>query len=141
MEDDLRILTGLSTQATQSSSSATQKSDKSTDSTSFADILAQTQDLHFSNHAQQRLQSRQIDLNAESVSRLSEAVDRVEKKGSQSSLVLMDDVAYLVNVPERMVITAVDTTKGGEGVFTKIDSVVLAEPSSSENSKSLDVQA
>lgn len=141
MEEDLRLQSGYSIQSTQSNTSAAQKADKSTNQASFSEILAQTQDLHFSNHAQQRLQSRQIDLDADSVSRLSEAVDRVEKKGSQSSLVLMDDIAYLVNVPERTVITAVDTTKGGEGVFTKIDSVVLAEPSSSMNSSSLDIQA
>lgn len=141
MEEDLRLQSGYSVQSIQSNTSTAQKNGKSTDQASFSEILAHTQDLHFSNHAQQRLQSRQIDLDADSVSRLSEAVDRVEKKGSQSSLVLMDDIAYLVNVPERTVITAVDTTKGGEGVFTKIDSVVLAEPSSSINSPSLDLRA
>jgi len=39
----------------------------------------------------------------------------------------MDDIAFIVNVKSRMVITAMDATKRGEGVFTQIDSVVLAD--------------
>ena len=141
MEDDLRVLLGSSVQATQTNLTSTQKSKQTSETTSFSDVLAQAQDIKFSNHAQKRLQSRQIDLDEEDVSRLSNAVDQVEKKGSQSSLVLMDDIAYLVNVPERTVVTAIDTNKGGQGVFTQIDSVVLAEPSRSDNVQSVNVQA
>jgi hypothetical protein len=39
----------------------------------------------------------------------------------------MDDMAFIVNVKNRMVVTAMDASKRGEGVFTKIDSVVLAD--------------
>jgi flagellar operon protein len=90
---------------------------------SFAEIL----DLKFSKHAQNRLQARQIILDDEGLARLAAAVDKVEKRGGQESLVLMDDLAFIVNVPERMVVTAMDANKRGEGVFTQIDSVVLAD--------------
>lgn len=90
---------------------------------SFAEIL----DLKFSKHAQNRLQARQITLNDEGLARLAAAVDKVEKRGGQESLVLMDDMAFIVNVRERMVVTAMDANKRGEGVFTQIDSVVLAD--------------
>jgi len=90
---------------------------------SFAEIL----DLKFSKHAQNRLQARQITLDDEGLARLAAAVDKVEKRGGQESLVLMDDLAFIVNVPERMVVTAMDANKRGEGVFTQIDSVVLAD--------------
>lgn len=129
MDDGLRIQQSRPVQPAQKELSVGQKNNAGQGEASFSEVLSQVQDVRFSNHAQSRLQSRQINLNAESVSRLSDAVDRVEKKGSQTSLVLMDDLAFLVNVPERLVVTAVDTNKGGEGVFTQIDSVVLAEPS------------
>ena len=86
-------------------------------------------------------ESRQINLTADSVNRLSEAVDRVEKRGGQSSLVLMDDLAFLVNVPKRLVVTAVDANSRGEGVFTQIDSVVLAEPSRMDSTANVNVKA
>ncbi len=107
---------------------------QSTGTTSFADELAKAQDLKFSNHAQKRLQTRDITLSDDSLARLATAVDKAEKRGGRESLVLMDDLAFIVNVKDRLVITAMDTNNNGEGVFTKIDSVVLADPSSSQKS-------
>lgn len=141
MVDEFLVQLGQSVQPTRNDAAVTQKNSQKSGETSFSEILNQVQDVRFSNHAQKRLESRQINLDAESVSRLSEAVDRVEKKGSQSSLVLMDDVAFLVNVPQRLVVTAVDAANRGEGVFTQIDSVVLAEPSRSENKSNLNIKA
>ena len=129
MDDALRIQREQAVTSIQPNVSSVQKNQQKTGGASFGEVLSQVQDVQFSNHAQKRLQSRQINLDAESVSRLSEAVDRVEKRGGQSSLVLMDDLAFLVNVPKRLVVTAVDANSRGEGVFTQIDSVVLAEPS------------
>lgn len=97
--------------------------------TSFEETLQQVQDVRFSNHAQKRLESREITLNEDKVGRLADAIDKVEKRGGKSSLVLMDDLAFVVNVRERMVVTAVDANHRGEGVFTQIDSVVIADPS------------
>jgi flagellar operon protein len=96
---------------------------------SFADTLAQAQNLRFSNHAQKRLESRNINLNDDGLNRLSNAVDKAEKRGGKESLVLVDDMAFIVNVKERLVVTALDSQSRGEGVFTKIDSVVFADPS------------
>lgn len=141
MDDAFRIQLDQSILPTRSDSNSAQKSTQNTSETSFSEILSQAQDVRFSNHAQKRLQSRQINLDADSVSRLSEAVDRVEKRGSQSSLVLMDDVAFLVNVPERLVVTAVDANNRGEGVFTQIDSVVLADSSHTAAKPQINVKA
>jgi len=93
----------------------------------FAAQLAQMQDLRFSNHAQKRLQTRQIALTPEDVLRLSQAVDKAAQRGGRESLVLVDDLAFLVNVQERVVITAIDPKHRGEGVFTQVDSVVFAD--------------
>ncbi len=97
---------------------------------SFSETLNQKTSLlslRFSNHAQKRLQVRDINIDDEGLNRLSQAVDKVEKRGGRESLVLMDDLAFIVNVKDRMVVTALDATERGEGVFTRIDSVVLAD--------------
>jgi flagellar operon protein len=96
----------------------------------FAQALEQKtreQEIRFSNHAQKRLQSREITLSDEGLARLAQAVEKVEKRGGKESLVLMDDLAFIVNVRQRLVVTALDARERGEGVFTQIDSVVLAD--------------
>lgn len=100
----------------------------------FAETLARVQQgVQFTNHAQKRLEKRNIALNDDGIARLAQAVDKAEKRGGKESLVLMDDIAFLVNVKERLVITAVDQDHRGEGVFTQIDSVVFADPSEQIN--------
>ena len=105
--------------------------------TSFAQTLEQSQNLRFSNHAQKRLQTRNIELSSDSVERLSNAVDKADKRGGRSSLVMVDDMAFIVNVKDRLVVTALDSNSRGEGVFTQIDSGVFADPSPSKSSTDL----
>jgi flagellar operon protein len=94
----------------------------------FAQKLAEVQQVRFSNHAQKRLETRDIHLSQDNVNRLSNAIDKAEKRGGVNSLVLMDEMAFIVNVHDRLVVTAMDTNQRGEGVFTQIDSVVIANP-------------
>ena len=101
---------------------------------SFMETLESVQGVRFSNHAIKRLQSREINLNSDNVNRLSDAIDKAEKRGGKSSLVMVDDLAFIVNVHDRTVVTALDTNQRGEGVFTQIDSVVFADPASSKPS-------
>lgn len=110
-------------------------------STSFSEALEKVQNLRFSNHAQKRLQVRNINLNDEGISRLANAVDKAEKRGGKESLVLVDDLAFIVNVKERLVITALDEPSRGEGVFTQIDSVVFADPAQTVKHADNDVEA
>jgi len=100
----------------------------SADGLSFLETLENVQRVRFSNHAQSRMQSRDINLNSENVNRLSDAIDKAEKRGGKSSLVMVDDLAFIVNVQSRTVVTALDKDQRGEGVFTQIDSVVFADP-------------
>lgn len=106
------------------------KIQKNSNQIDFEDALAQKtkeQSIRFSNHAQKRLQSRAIQLGDDGLTRLAQAVEKVEKRGGKESLVLMDDLAFIVNVKQRLVVTALDSNERGEGVFTQIDSVVLAD--------------
>jgi len=105
---------------------------------SFAEVMNQAAGepgLKFSNHARKRLQTREIRLTGDGFNRLVEAVEKAEKRGGRESLVLMDDLAFIVNIRDRVVVTAMDARKRGEGVFTHIDSVVLANPPSKIDSE------
>lgn len=85
--------------------------------------------LKFSRHAQERLDSRQIRLNDTDMASLQRAVSRAEEKGAKDSLVLLRDLAFIVSVTNRTVVTAVDGEHIKENVFTNIDSAVIAQSS------------
>jgi len=82
--------------------------------------------LHFSRHATQRIEQRGMELDATRMERLHRAVDQAEAKGSRDSLILLDELALVVSVQNRTVVTAVDEASRKEHVFTNIDSVVIA---------------
>lgn len=86
---------------------------------SFDEIL-------FSKHAEKRLQSRQIELSEIDKSKLEGAMNSLEKKGAKDSLVLMGELAFIVNVPSKTVVTALSKEQMKEQVFTNIDSTILA---------------
>lgn len=87
--------------------------------------LSQAEGLKFSRHAQERLEARNITLDKEQIGRLNEAVQKAQAKGAKESLVLLDDLAFVVSVKNRTVITAVDGDNRKENVFTNIDSAVI----------------
>ena len=107
-------------------------------SASFAELLRARQGLtqqqgtqdaqavRFSAHAQTRLNSRRISLDAEHLDRLQGAVQRAAGKGSRDALVLMDDLAMVVSITNRTVVTVVDKDNLKQNVFTNIDSAVIA---------------
>ena len=85
------------------------------------------QELNFSAHAQARVSSRGIDLSAEDLRKLESAVDRAGAKGSRDTLLMFRGAGFIVNVPSRTVVTAVDEAGLRERVFTNIDSTVWVE--------------
>jgi flagellar operon protein len=95
-----------------------------TQDTGFAQALQQEQ-LKLSGHAQTRLRGRNIGLTSEDWNRVSNGVGLAAAKGSRESLILLDDVALVVSVRNRTVITAVDKDNLKENVFTNIDSAVI----------------
>ena len=93
----------------------------------FGDIFSEElSKIKFSQHAQTRLSSREISLTDEDFSRLSSGLGRAEEKGANESLILVDDKAFIVSVPNRTVITVVDKQSMESSVITNIDSAVLA---------------
>ena len=96
---------------------------------SFNQVLEQqlggATELKFSAHAQERLQSRNISLSTEDLVRLKQGVAQAAAKGSKESLLLKDNVAFVVSVKNQTVITAVDAASMKGNVFTNIDSAVI----------------
>ena len=91
---------------------------------SFAQILEQTtSEVKFSKHANERLQSRNIDLSESQKERLNHAVKAAEAKGIKESLVMLDDLAFIVNVKNNTVVTAIGS--GEQKVFSNIDGAVV----------------
>jgi flagellar operon protein len=81
--------------------------------------------IKFSGHAQVRLASRKITLSGDDIAKLGNAITKAAAKGARESLVLMDQAALVVSVPNRTVITAVDKSALKENIFTNIDSAMI----------------
>jgi len=79
--------------------------------------------LSFSAHALTRLSQRNIAIDEQIKSQLETAIDKIALKGGKESLIMLDSVAYLVSVPNKKVITALDTDT--ENIFTNIDSAMV----------------
>lgn len=90
----------------------------------FEDILASA-DIHISKHAARRLSRRDIVVSTNQAERLVTAVDTASQKGAKTSLVLMKELALVVRIPERMVVTAMSPSAMRNGWVTQIDSAVI----------------
>ncbi len=82
--------------------------------------------VRFSKHASERLEERKIRLNEDDTLQLERAVAKAEEKGAQDALVLLRDLAFIVNIKNRVVVTAMSGERLQENVFTNIDSAVIA---------------
>ncbi len=114
------------------SQGAVKKEDAAAD-VSFEEILRQKQSrqvmeqssLKFSRHASMRLLDRNINLTEAMNARLENGVRQAGEKGINESLVLVDSLAFIVNVPNRTVVTAMDQTETNSSIFTNIDGAVI----------------
>ncbi|MBS3946652.1 MAG: flagellar protein [Melioribacter sp.] len=94
---------------------------------SFDSVFKQElEKVKFSNHAMKRLESRNIQLSETDLEKIQSAVEKAELKGAKDSLVMMENTAFIVNIPNKTVVTAMEVTGSNENVFTNIDSVVFA---------------
>ncbi|MCR4791224.1 MAG: hypothetical protein K5871_00585 [Lachnospiraceae bacterium] len=109
--------------------SAPPASPDNTGKTSFGQILATKQEeksnVKFSKHAALRMNDRGLEMSDEQLGRLSSGTDMAADKGINDSLVMIDDLAFIVNVPSRTVITALEAGSD-TNVFTNINGAVIA---------------
>ena len=94
---------------------------------SFEEILQkqQTGEIKFSKHAANRLNDRNIELTSEQLERLSDGTRKAGEKGIRESLVLVDELAFIVNTGSNTVITAMGQAETKENIFTNIDGAVI----------------
>lgn len=92
----------------------------------FNSILKNQLDtIKVSKHAMQRIENRGISVDEATLEKLNIAMDKLSQKGSKDSLILLDEIAYIVNPQKRVVITAVDQHSLKDNVFTGIDSAII----------------
>ena len=81
--------------------------------------------IRFTKHADARLMQRNIRLTDEQMTRLEEGTKKASDKGIRESLVLVDDLAFIVNTDKKMVITAIDQNSSEDNIYTNIDGAVI----------------
>lgn len=115
------------TERLNSARTVSQNNKKQLASTPFSEILknkqVETGELKFSRHANERLASRNIDLTDDQLERLEIGTKKASEKGINESLVMVDNLAFVVSVKNSTVITAVND--GEDKIFTNIDGAVI----------------
>ena len=103
---------------------------KNPDGKSFQEILESSRiksagEVRFSNHAAGRLADRNIELTSSQMERLQEGTQKAQQKGIKESLVIVDQLAFIVNIPNNTVVTAMNQSDTAESIFTNIDGAVI----------------
>lgn len=107
----------------------TDKQNVNENSKSFDNILQEEVskqiEVKFSKHAMERLQSRNISLTKEEISKINHAVSKAAEKGVKETLIIMGNAAFIANVKSKTIITAATDESLKENVFTNIDGAVI----------------
>lgn len=95
----------------------------------FGQILEKIQNLDqeikFSKHATERLNSRNMNLSSDEMARLKSAFTKANNKGVKDALILMDDKAFIANIHSKTIITTVNKEQLKDNIFTNIDGAVI----------------
>lgn len=106
-----------------------QEPKKTAEGKSFQEILQSKEltkeEVKFSKHAKARLNDRNIELTDAQLERLREGAVKASEKGIKESLVLVDQLAFIVNIPNNTVVTAMHKDEQADNIFTNIDGAVI----------------
>ncbi|WP_034785433.1 TIGR02530 family flagellar biosynthesis protein [Eubacterium xylanophilum] len=103
---------------------STRNEEKTKTEESFKDVFLEMENqVKFSKHASKRLETRNISMTDSQRQRLEDATERAKEKGMKESLVMVDDLAFIVNVQKKTIVTAVNDTE--KAIFTNIDGAVI----------------
>lgn len=89
--------------------------------------VSKTEDhgIKLSTHAAKRLQERNLEVDGAEFLKLKNAIGQLKNKGGKDSLVITEKAAYIVDVNNSKIVTAMDKNNMKENVFTKIDSTLF----------------
>ena len=94
----------------------------------FSELLQREADrtsVHFSKHAAQRVQERGTQMTDSLLGDLNQAVQKARDKGARDVVVIGQSGAFIVNIPNNVVVTTMSGTEMKDNIFTNIDSAVL----------------
>lgn len=89
------------------------------------DKARETRDVEFSKHAIIRAEERGIDITPDLMDQLRGSMIRAQAKGVTNILAMDSEKAFIINVPNAKVITAITQDEMKESVFTNIDGAVF----------------
>jgi flagellar operon protein len=94
------------------------------------DQIVETKSKHGINlsvHAARRLSEREIEIDNNEFLKIKEAIGKLKLKGGHDSLVITNKAAYIVDVDDNKIVTAIDKNNIENNIFTKIDSTVIVQ--------------
>lgn len=95
---------------------------------SFRDIFEsklKTGEINISKHAQERMLLRKIEIGQVELDGINKAIELASSKGVRDSLVIVNGKAFVINVPTRTIVTAIEEESLKERIFTNIDGAVI----------------
>ncbi len=91
----------------------------------FNEELLKSRQVEFSKHAMERVSERGINIDDNLMKSLNDSVSKAEAKGVKNYLALGNDLAFIVNVPNNRVITAMSSDEMKQNIFTNIDGAII----------------
>lgn len=83
------------------------------------------QDVQFSKHAMTRAEERGIEITPDLMDQIKGSMVRAQAKGATNILAMDTEKAFIINVPNAKVITAITQDEMKDSVFTNIDGAVF----------------
>lgn len=84
-----------------------------------------TKSLQFSKHAKERVEQRGIEVTNTLMDSLNDAVARAKLKGAKDIVIIGEKEAFIVNIPNNVIVTTISEKEMKENIFTNIDSAVI----------------
>lgn len=89
------------------------------------DALQDSEKVRFSKHAAARVEQRGIEVTESLLNDLNQAVGKAREKGAKDVVVIGQQGAFIVNIPNNVVVTTMTSQEMKQNIFTNIDSAVL----------------
>lgn len=88
-------------------------------------VMEDSQNVRFSKHAAARVEQRGIEVTDSLLKDLNQAVGKAREKGAKDVVVIGQQGAFIVNIPNNVVVTTMTSQEMKQNIFTNIDSAVL----------------
>lgn len=87
--------------------------------------LKKSDGVQFSKHAMERAEQRGIQVNSTLLDSINNAVEMARAKGAKDVVIIGGNEAFIINVPNNIVVTTISGGEMKNNIFTNIDSAVI----------------